>query len=351
MSRIEAPETRMASLPRRRLIVGGAALAVAGCRPASPVTAAHTPPLDMDLLNREVPKIAARLRPGRLGVGFMNLDSGQVWTRAGARPFPMQSVFKAPLASAVLAEVDAGRLSLDERIALKDMDLSPWSAIAQAWPSRTTYTARELLAAAIRDSDNTAADVLMARIGGPGAVTAFLASKRINEIHVDRYERELQVDVLGMEPFRPAWRTQAAFQAAIATVPKPVRARALAAYLADPRDTATPRAMLHWLHELDDGDLIAPASRRLLLQLMTAAGQGAARIAAGLPKGSSLAHKTGTGPVEGGQASVVNDAGIVTLPDRRRYSLAVFIAGAGLAPDACDAAIADIARAAVRAAR
>jgi beta-lactamase class A len=332
-------------------MLAAGALALAGCNRSEPITAAHTPPLDMDLLNRAIPKIAARLLPGRLGVGFMNLDSGQVWTHAGERPFPMQSVFKAPLASAVLAEIDAGRLSLDASFTLKDMDLSPWSPIAAAWPARTTFTARELLTVAIQANDNTAADVLMARIGGPGAVSAFLTGKRINEIHVDRYEREIQTEMLGMSPFRPAWRTPQAFQAARATVPAAQRARALAAYLADPRDTATPRSLLHWLHELDDGELIAPASRSLLLQLMSGVSAGEGRIKAGLPKGSSLAHKTGTGPVEGGVVSAMNDAGIFTLPDRRRYSLAVFISGAPLSPDACAAAIADIARAAVRAAR
>lgn len=351
MPRIEEPKARMASLPRRQLVLGAGALALAGCHRAEPITAAHTPALDMELLNREVRKIAARLKPGRLGVGFMNLDSGQVWTHAGDRPFPMQSVFKAPLASAVLAEVDGGRLSLDQRIALKDMDLSPWSPVAAAWTPQTAFTARQLLTLAIQASDNTAADVLMAKIGGPGAVTAFLTSKRINEIHVDRYERELQVEAVGLSPFRPAWRTEAALQGAIAAVPKPQRDRALAAYLADPRDTATPRGMLHWLHELDDGELIAPASRRLLLQLMSAPAQGPGRIAAGLPKGASLAHKTGTGPVLDGIGSVVNDAGIITLPDRRRYSLAVFVAGAPLAPAACEAAIAEVARLVVRAAR
>jgi len=344
----------MASLPRRRLLLGAGALAaggLVGCHSGDPVTAAHTPPLDMDLLSREVPKIAARLAPGRFGVGFMNLDSGQNWTLAGDQPFPMQSVFKAPLASAALAEVDAGRLSLDATVTLKDMDLSPWSAIAAAWPGRTQYTMRELLTAALQTSDNTAADVLMAHIGGPGAVTAFLTGKRIQEIRVDRYEREIQTEMLGLSPFRPAWRTEAAFQAARAALPPAERAKAMTAYLTDPRDTATPRGMLHWLHELDDGELIARPSRRLLLQLMRGAQTGAGRIKAGLPPEATLAHKTGTGPVEGGVVSALNDAGIIRLPDRRRYSLAVFISGATLAPEACEGAIADVARIAVRAAR
>jgi beta-lactamase class A len=263
----------------------------------------------------------------------------------------MQSVFKAPLASAVLAEVDAGRLSLSERLQLKEMDLSPYSGIAEAWPARSEFTVLELMRSAIIESDNTAADVVMARIGGPGAVTAFLTSKRITELRIDRYEREIQTEMLGMEPFRPAWRTEAAFHAARAAVPPARRAQALAAYLADVRDTSTPRAMLRWLRELQDGELIAPASRGLLLDLMGRIKTGEGRIKAGLPSGAHLAHKTGTGPIEGGVTSVINDVGVFTLPDGRRYSLAAFVAGAPVALEACEAAIADVARAAVRAAR
>jgi beta-lactamase class A len=302
----------------------------------------------MDRLNREVGAVAERLRPGVMGAGLVKLDTAEVWTLNGDRRFPMQSVFKAPLAAAVMAEVDAGRLSLDEGFTLKPMDLSPWSAIAAAWPGRQAYTARELLNAALTTSDNTAADVLMARIGGPGAVTAWLAGKRVDEIRIDRYEREMQTEILGLAPFRPAWRDEAVFQAARASVPPEQQRQALRAFLADPRDTATPRGMLDFLGRLDQGELISAPSRRLLLQVMTAARTGAARIGAALPKGASFAHKTGTGVVVQGVVSAVNDAGIVTLPDGRRCSMAVFVTGATLAREACEAAIAEAARAMVR---
>lgn len=343
----------MASLHRRKLVLGAGALALGGCGgQASPVTAAHTPSLDMARLNREVGEIAQRVRPGALGVGLMNLDSGEVWTFQGDRRFPMQSVFKAPLAAAALAEADAGRLSLDEVFTLKPTDLSaPWSPINEAWPGRDRYTARELLEQAVAVSDNTAADVLMARIGGPGAVTAWLQGKRIDEIRVDRYEREIQPELDGLAPFRPAWKSEAAFAAARASVPPERQRQAMAAYLADPRDTATPRGMLLFLDMLDDGELISPASRRLLIEIMGQARTGANRIRAGLPKGSRLAHKTGTGPINQGVASAVNDVGIATLPDRRRYCMAIFLAGAPLSGDACEAVIAEVTRALVRGVR
>jgi len=341
----------MASLPRRALLISGGALALIGCRRARSTTVAPsiTPPFDMARLNREVGAIARRLEPGVLGAGLMNLESSEVFTWRGDRRFPLQSVFKAPLAAAALAEIDAGRLSLDERFTLKDMDLSPpWSPIADAWPARRDYTTADLLHAAVAISDNTAADVLMARIGGPGAVTAWLVSKRIEEIRVDRYEREVQAKILGVGPFRPEWKGEAAFGAAQLAVSPADLQRAMAAYQADPRDTATPEGMLTFLDALLDGALLSPASTRRLLALMSAALTGGRRILAGLPKGSALAHKTGTGPARLGVSSAINDAGIVTLPDKRMYCMEVFVARAPLSPEACEDAIAQVTRAFIR---
>ena len=343
----------MASLPRRSLLMAAGALALGACRPrATADTRARTPRLDLDHLNREMGEIAVRLKPGVLGVGLMNLESGEVFAFNGARPFPMQSVFKAPLAAAVLAEVDARRLSLKARVTLGAMDLSAaWSPIADAWPARRDYTIAELMGAAVVQSDNTAADVLMARVGGPGAVTAWLASKRIEDIRIDRYEREIQMEMLGLASFRPEWRNKAALRSALATVAPARQRQAMADYLADPRDTATPTGMLEFLDTLDDGLLLSPASTRLLLRLMGEAKTGSRRILAALPKGSALAHKTGTGPANLGVTSAINDAGIVTLPDKRKYSMVIFLAGAALAPAACEDAIAEVARALIRGVR
>ena len=64
-----------------------------------------------------------------------------------------------------------------------------------------------------------------------------------------------------------------------------------------------------------------------------------------------LTSRVGVGPIEGGVISALNDVGVITLPDGRRYGLAVFISGAHGPVQRCETAIADIARAAVRAAR
>jgi beta-lactamase class A len=349
MPRCSSQRPASASLARRGVLIGGAALAVSGCAKSATMTASRTPPLKVKALDAEVRAIAKRAAPGVLGFGLMNLESGQVWTWNGERRFPMQSVFKMLVGAAALAEVDAGRLALTEAISIAAKDLSPpRSPIAEAWPARTVYSVQELLVAAVSDSDNTAADVLMRRIGGPGAVSGWLQAQRIEEVRVDRYERELQPEALGLASFRPDWKG-AAFDAALATVPLEQRRAAAEAYLRDPRDTATPRGMLTFLSRLDSGELLSPASSQRLVRIMANSPRGPERLKAGLPKGALFAHKIGTGSGFGGRTSAYNDVGIFTLADKRSYAISAFLT-ASMADEPTRARLlADLGRAAVRA--
>lgn len=323
----------------RLLLISLAAVALASCADRAATT---DPQFDVERLNRDVGSIAERARPARLSVGIMDLANAEVWGLASSQPLPMQSVFKAPLGAAVLAEVDARRLSLDEVITIGAEDLSPQlSAISTAWPGVTTYTVRELLVRAVRDSDNTAADVLMKRIGGPGAVTAWLNARKVAGVRVDRYEREIQMEIAGLASFRPAWKDAAP----ITQVPVATRRAALASFMVDPRDTASADGMINFFSRLENGELLSPASRRLLLQILEESRTGPGRIRAGLPEGARLAHKTGTARPDLGLSPVVNDVGIVTLPDGRRFAIAVFLAGCEGELPRCEAIVADATRA------
>lgn len=325
--------------------------ALAACEPPMTESGAKTPPLDAALLDRDIATIADAAQPATMEVAVQNLEGGEMWAWNGDKAFPMQSVFKAPLGAAVLAEVDAGRLSLDEVITLAEKDISPaHSPVADAWPETPAYTVRELLERAVGESDNTAADVLMRRIGGPGAVTAWLRARGIKEIRVDRYERELQPEVYGMDSFRIAWKGWPAFETARNAVPEAVRRAATERYLADPRDTATASGALTFLRLLETGALLKPHSTALLLTIMTDSGTGEARLKAGLPKGARLAHKTGTSSTDLGVTAVVNDMGIVTLKDGRRYAVVVFMTGATGDEAAQDRIFADVMRVIIRAA-
>jgi len=340
----------MATLDRRKLLAAAPLGLLAACERKMPETVSTTPALDLPGMTKAVTAIAQRARPGVLGVGLTNLESGQIFSFNSDRRFPLQSVFKLPLAAAVLAEMDAGRLLMTETVDLTEQQLSvSVSPIADAWPGRRTYSLRELFEALVIESDNTAADVLMKRIGGPGAVQAWLTANHLENVRVDRYERELQMEMRGMPSFRPAWRDPAAFAQAHDAVPAAERMAALRRYLADPRDTATPIGMLDLLQMLDRQELISPASTKLLMQLMSRTSRGNARIKAGLPKSAFLAHRPGTAGVEQGINAAHNDVGVFTLADRRSYALAVFLSGSTLDGAGRDRIIAEVARAAVRA--
>jgi beta-lactamase class A len=337
-----------ATFTRRTAITG--ALALGACQRQKTITVSQTPPLDFKLLNAEIAKLAARVAPGRLGVGLTNLENAQSFVFNGDQPFPLQSVFKLHLAAAVLAEVDAGRMSLEEPFHLTGQQLSPpWSPIAAAWPARDTYSTGELLTAIIDQSDNTAADVLMKRIGGPGAVTAWLRGHDIDDTSIDRYERELQPEAHGMASFRPAWAGETAFTAAREAVPPAQRMAAMQVYLRDRRDTATPRSMIEFLSRLNARELLSETSTAHLLQLLYATPRGATRLKPGFPAGTRFAHKIGTSGLDLGLNLAFNDVGLAVLPDKRSYVVAAFLAGSTLSMEAADALMTDLARLITRA--
>lgn len=336
----------------RHLLLLAAVVTLAACDPGMPQTVSTTPVLDAEHLDTTGAALTARAAPAALGAALMNLENGELWAIKGSDRFPMQSVFKAPLGAAVLAEADAGRLSLDEVITVRDEDLSPpYSPVAAAYPGRRDYTIAELLTLSVGGSDNTAADLLMRRIGGPGAVTAWLRSHGITHMRIDRYERQLQPEIAGLESFRPALKTESAYGAALAGTPPAVRQAATARYLDDPRDTTTPRDALLFLAKLARGELLSEASTARLLTIMEETPTGANRLAAGLPEGARLAHKTGTARTDLGLTPATNDIGLITLADGRQYVVAVFLSGSAQPEAEREAIIAELARAVTEAAR
>jgi beta-lactamase class A len=332
-----------------------AAAALAAC--GRPRRFSRPPDIDTKLLDRQFPDLADRARPGEFNAGLMSLDTGQLWFWNADRRFPLQDAFKAPLAAAALAEVDAGRARLDEAVRVTALDLSPGHGLINpGWPTppddaAKDFRLRDLLSLSVVESDNTAADVLMKRIGGPGAVTAWLRNKAIFEMRIDRYERELQQEMAGMAPFRPAWKDEAVWVAARVTIPPAARQGAMDAYLSDPRDTTTAPDALNFLSKLADEQLLSKASTALLLKLMTGAKGGEARLKGGLPKGARIAHMPGSSGTDLGFTPATSDIGVVTLGDGRRYAIAAFLSGSTATEAQRDRVFADTARLMIKAAK
>ena len=315
---------------------------------------ALAPGLSLQMLDEGMPGLVERARPGRLGVAVYDFQSGQRWSTRGDEPFPLQSVFKVMAGARALQEVDAGRRRLEEPIAITARELSVfWSPITDEWqPPSKSYSLMRLIELAVGLSDNTAGDLVMRLTGGPASLNDMFAKADIAGIRVDRYERELQPECVGLPPFAPdAVIDVKKFERDVERQPVAVQKKALAAYLADPRDTATPNGAVDFLRALADGKLLAPTSTKLLLDIMTSSMTGKNRLRAGLPSGAKLAHKTGTAHTMLGTSPAVNDIGIVTLADGRRVAIAVFLSGARGDEAARERILADVAALVVKALR
>lgn len=267
-----------------------------------------------------------RAFPGRTGVAIMRIDGGEWITGKRADElFPQQSVSKTWVALTILDFVDQGKIRLDQKIRITRDDLAVFHqpirdrVIANG---EIDVTVLSLLEQAIIGSDNTANDSLLRTAGGPQAVQNFLLRKKLGAIRFGPGERAMQSAIAGLE-----WRQEYAigqrFYAARAEVPLATRKAALDRYLADPIDGASPEAIVRALAKLAKGELLSPASTRLILGIMSRTSSGPNRLKAGVPAGWQFVHKTGTGQILPPVATGYNDIGIMTAPDGTRYAVAV----------------------------
>jgi beta-lactamase class A len=286
---------------------------------------------------------------GRLGVTVVHVESGERTSFHDDERFPMQSVFKLPLAVALLARVDAGELRLDEAITIKPQDLrsGPPNALADELPNGGTRSIQKLFEQMIIHSDNSATDLLLTRIGGAAKVTAKMRELGILGIDVSRSEAELNFDVSGVAspPPRETWTLQK-LESLYESVPADQERAAMASYLRDPRDTSTPLAMAALLLRVHQRDLLARPSANLLVDTLEKTETGTKRLKAGFPPGTVVAHKTGGSGTFEGVTAACNDVGIVTLPNNAGHVvIAAFLRESRGDSEARDSAIAAVARA------
>lgn len=305
---------------------------------------------DKARLDREIAAIEKQSQ-GRLGVALLDLRDRKTWSHRGSESFPMQSVFKLPLAIAALQAVEAGRFKLDDRITIRRSEFSLYhSPLAKAFKGESNdYALRELIRLTAAESDNTAADNLMRRIGGPKVVSDMLRAGGIVGISVDRYEREFQPEVFGLPGF--GWDKvvdEPAYRKALAALDPKRRQAALAASFKDKRDTASPSASVLLLEAVAQGNWLRDPSHNSLIEkhMLDNAG-GRERVRAGLPAGSRFAHRTGAGLTMDGVNHATNDIGLVTLPNGRVFAIAVYLAGSRADAKTREAAHAAVAKAAV----
>lgn len=220
---------------------------------------------------------------GRVGVFALDTGSGMTAGHRADERFLMCSTAKCLVVAAILHRTSADPGLLDRRIHYTRADLLAYAPVTRKRLAGG-MTVGELCEAALTVSDNTAANLLTAQLGGPAATTAFVRSLGDPVTRCDRTEPALNASSPG-----------------------------------DLRDTSTPSRFVRDLRHLAFGGPLTPRQRTRLLRWMNACTTGTAQIRAGVPGGWHVADKTGSG-----DAGESNDVGIVRPPGRAPVVLAVF---------------------------
>jgi beta-lactamase class A len=288
--------TRAAASPLTRRVLIGTVLTA----PMLSRAAAQTSP---DALRAQI-ALCEKNSGGRLGVAVLDSATGARFAWRGDERFAMCSTFKFLLATAILQRVDRGQESLARTIPVHASDLLDPTPTAGRFAGRAAPIG-VLLQGMIEFSDNTAANLLLASLGGPPALTAALRAMGDPVTRLDRNEPTLNEAAPG-----------------------------------DPRDTTSPNAMLQDLRNIALGNTLSATSRQRLLGWMRDCQTGLERLRAGLPANWVAGDKTGTSG-----RGTSNDLAIIWPPTRPPILLTCYLTQSKLDQPGQNAILANVARA------
>lgn len=248
-------------------------------------------------------KVMERSSGGRLGVFVFDTGSKRALLEQNENErFAMCSTFKLLLAGSILKRVDEGALQLKQSVSFTRQDLLAYAPVTAANVDAGSMTLRDLCAAMVEVSDNTAANLLLPLVEGPQGLTRWLRSIGDEVTRLDRNEPDLNSNLPG-----------------------------------DPRDTTTPRAMCETTARLLTSNLLHESSRQLLGEWLVNASTGRKRIRAGLPQAWRAGDKTGTGA-----RGSVNDVAVAWPSDRAPIIIAVYLSGSEQPTSALEAVHAQV---------
>jgi beta-lactamase class A len=259
-------------------------------------------------------EIISKQANGIVGVGVTDLKTKETLLINQDHKFPMQSTFKFPLAIAVLDLVDKGKYSIDQKIHIKkaQLDQETHSPMRDKRPNEDfDITIGELLSYSVSESDNNACDILFELAGGTKKVNDYIHSLGVKDIAIVATEKEMKA----------GWDVQYT-------------------------NYARPSAYLQLLRIAYERKTLSKTSHDFLWKTLTEGPTGLKRIKGQLPKGTVVAHKTGTsGSNDKGITAATNDAGIIELPNGKAIAVVVFVSDAAADSDTRELVIARIAKA------
>ncbi|MFQ6054091.1 MAG: serine hydrolase [Candidatus Bathyarchaeia archaeon] len=255
---------------------------------------------------------------GVLGVSVKHLGTGEAASFNGDELFPTASVFKVPVIVELYRQVEAGAVSLDDEVTLKDEDKVPGSGILKELSPRLSVSLRDLAKLMMIVSDNTATDLVVETVGMEN-INATLRRLGLERTKVVADCRDILFDLIGLNEIPDGERTLGLFE-------EKARETEIGGSWSlgvEENDVTTPNEMLRLLEMLVSGEAASRESCDAILETMSRCQTGGYRMVKYLPRGEvEVAHKTGSLP------GIRNDAGVVTLlGSGERYILSCFTKG------------------------
>lgn len=242
-------------------------------------------------LGRRVGEIADEAGAGAVAVSFWDYETKTGWSCNGERWFHAASTIKVPVLLGVFRAIEAGDLSSLSRLHVRNRFLSaaddgPYRVAPETDANTSVHAAigktmkiRELARHMIVTSSNLATNLLVELVG-------------VEQIRATI--RELEVD--GID-FHRGVEDERAWQAGL-------------------NNRVTADGLVRALRRIVEEEAISPEASRQMLEILHAQ-EFRSGIPAGLPDVARVANKTGE------ISTVAHDAGVVYLPDREPYVLAV----------------------------
>jgi beta-lactamase class A len=243
----------------------------------------------------------------RVGVAAIDLSTNRRVDYRSDERFIMCSTFKVLAAAAILKRVDENKEKLDRVVHYGEAQLLSYAPVTRAHVKEGGMTLEALCAAAVEQSDNTAANLLLEAIGGPEKVTELARSLGDKFTRLDHSEPELNVARPGKED-----------------------------------DTTTPAAMCATLQRLLTSDFLTEASRKKLEGWMRQGQTGGAMIRAAVPADWQVGDKTG----RSGDGAT-NDIAVVRPPSGGPVFIAIYTVAPGESSEGRDKLVAEVAKTAI----
>jgi len=228
-------------------------------------------------LTNQLKYLAAAYPQLNAGIFVWDYNTGGYVDINGDGIFPTASIIKLPVLFQVFRRAEKGLINLNDKISLTNYYVTGGSGALQYSPLGRQLTYRQLAALMIQESDNTATNMLLSSVGG------------MNEL--DREIKNWGLKTTSLSNWLPDL---------------------------DGTNVSTPREMGTLLYNIGNTNLLSIKTRAEIIDIMSHV-RNNRLIQAGLPADAGFIHKTGD------IGTMLGDAGVVALPDGRKYVIVIMV--------------------------